>query len=608
MSVIKKVSFVINFVFVILLIGCLPESTINRSPVISVDFTYTVEVGDLTFNLEELISIVDDNDGNIPVTSSMISYNDFSVFVIGSYDVEIIVKDSDNLQAEASVIINVVDTTKPVVTLVGAEEITLTLGDTYSEPGATCTDNYDENCEVVIDDSALDLTTSGSYTITYSASDSSLNEADVVIRTIVVEIVAEPVISLLGPSIIDVEVGDDYIEEGATCKDSIGNDCTVVIDSSGVDTSLLGTYTVTYNASDEFGNDAVEVSRTIQVVDTTNPVITVIGDLTIYLEVGDSYTELGVSCTDNYDSCDVITTSGDFDPNVLGTYIIKYNAVDTSNNNASEVTRTIIVEDNIAPEITLRGDDTLYIDLGSEYIDLGANCIDNYDIVCEVIVDTSTLDLYTLGTYTITYNTSDASGNNADELTRTVTVQDPSERDIGLLGDEVYYILKDSTWGGAGVFVPFDGEYSASVVGSIDTSTVGVYRFLYKINDELNHYSYFERIVNVVEELPEIQNQVSLINMYNHNIDLYLIMVGYDINNDLFLDNVELNGVTDLDLSGLNINHVYFIEYFDDLTSLNLNNNNLYDIDFVVDLPKLNTLLISNNNIGSSDLFDTCES
>ena len=55
----------------------------------------------------------------------------------------------------------------------------------------------------------------------------------------------------------------------------------------------VGQYTVTYNVSDDAGNAASEVTRTVNVTDTTAPVITLVGDAEITVEVGSTYTDLG---------------------------------------------------------------------------------------------------------------------------------------------------------------------------------------------------------------------------------------------------------------------------------------------------------------------------
>ena len=61
---------------------------------------------------------------------------------------------------------------------------------------------------------------------------------------------------------------------------------------NNVDTSTVGEYTVTYNVSDDAGNAATEVTRTVNVTDTTAPVITLVGDAQITVEVGSTYTDL----------------------------------------------------------------------------------------------------------------------------------------------------------------------------------------------------------------------------------------------------------------------------------------------------------------------------
>jgi len=79
-----------------------------------------------------------------------------------------------------------VDTTPPVITLLGDNPLELTVGDTYNEPGATANDNVDGDISgnIVIDDSAVDTNTVGSYEVTYNVSDAAGNAATEVIRTV----------------------------------------------------------------------------------------------------------------------------------------------------------------------------------------------------------------------------------------------------------------------------------------------------------------------------------------------------------------------------------------------------------------------------------------
>ncbi len=84
------------------------------------------------------------------------------------------------------------------------------------------------------------------------------------------------------------------------------------------------------------------------VEDTTPPVITLNGDATITLTQGDTFVDPGVTVTDNVDT-DLEATvtydpAGGVDTSVVGTYTIKYDAVDAAGNEAVQVIRTVIVQ------------------------------------------------------------------------------------------------------------------------------------------------------------------------------------------------------------------------------------------------------------------------
>ena len=63
----------------------------------------------------------------------------------------------------------------------------------------------------------------------------------------------------------------------------------------------MGAYDIHYDVTDSAGNTAVQVTRTVNVVDTTIPVISLIGNDPETVEVGTSYTDAGATFTDNID-------------------------------------------------------------------------------------------------------------------------------------------------------------------------------------------------------------------------------------------------------------------------------------------------------------------
>ena len=76
--------------------------------------------------------------------------------------------------------------------------------------------------------------------------------------------IVPPVITLTGETAVSVPSGAPYTDAGATASDNIDGDITPVA-TSNVNTAVVGSYTVTYNATDFAGNAADPVSRTVTV-------------------------------------------------------------------------------------------------------------------------------------------------------------------------------------------------------------------------------------------------------------------------------------------------------------------------------------------------------
>ena len=119
------------------------------------------------------------------------------------------------------------------------------------------------------------------------------------------------------------------------------------------------------------------------------------------------------------------STSGTVDVSNAGSYTLVYSVSDSGNNFVS-VTRTVIVDplpDTTPPTITLTGSSTVNLTVGDTFTDPGAIATDNIDgdITSSVLISGS-VDTSSAGTYTISYNVSDAAGNAATVVRRTVIV------------------------------------------------------------------------------------------------------------------------------------------------------------------------------------------
>ena len=167
-----------------------------------------------------------------------------------------------------------VDRTPPVITLNGAQNITLTVGDRFGDAGATATDDRDGTVAVTVSGS-VDTSKAGTYTLTYTATDTAGNTSTVT-RTVTVNEAPDtqkPVINLHGGD-VTLTVGDTYTEL-ATANDNKDGDITAnIVRTGSVDTNTAGSYTLTYNVTDTAGNIADTVTRIVTVVDNTSvPVV-----------------------------------------------------------------------------------------------------------------------------------------------------------------------------------------------------------------------------------------------------------------------------------------------------------------------------------------------
>lgn len=78
------------------------------------------------------------------------------------------------------------DTTKPTISLVGDSTINILVEESFTDSGATASDDVDGNLSgSILVTSSVDVSTAGSYTITYSITDAAGNQNSVE-RTVVV--------------------------------------------------------------------------------------------------------------------------------------------------------------------------------------------------------------------------------------------------------------------------------------------------------------------------------------------------------------------------------------------------------------------------------------
>jgi len=82
--------------------------------------------------------------------------------------------------------ITIADQTKPVITLIGEAIVTISKNGTFTDEGATVTDNVDAETTIYATGGEVNTSEAGTYTLTYDYTDAAGNKADTVRRTVIV--------------------------------------------------------------------------------------------------------------------------------------------------------------------------------------------------------------------------------------------------------------------------------------------------------------------------------------------------------------------------------------------------------------------------------------
>ena len=337
-----------------------------------------------------------------------------------------------------------------------------------------------------------------------------------------------PIVTLLGEPEVIIEVGNAYMDPGATAYDEFEGRLDPVRTGT-VDTDTTGIYMYTYTATDAAGNVGT-ATRQIVVLDTTAPEITLNGNSTVTISVGDSYTDAGATAIDNYDGALTPEMSGSVNTSTAGTYTITWTATDAAGN-VGIVTRTVIVQDElpsgdtIAPVVTLNGDNPMYLFEGTPFTDPGATATDNVDGSVNVTVS-GTVDANNAGTYTLTYSARDTAGN-IGMVTRTVNVvacqvynpltgacedelpggdtvapEDTLAPIVTLNGDAMVNVDGNTTYEdlGATAVDDVEGVLTPTMSGNVDTAVADTYSIVWSATDSAGNTGTTTRTVVVGPE------------------------------------------------------------------------------------------------------------
>lgn len=205
-------------------------------------------------------------------------------------------------------------------------------------------------------------------------------------------------------------------------QDTEGQSYPLAVKENSVNLKRPGQYEVVYTATLK-SRDVLEETRTVVVVDTTAPTLTLSGDKALDLEVGMTYSEPGYQTKDNAEGAVSVTVSQPLTGmKTVGTYQLAYTARDAANNVTTD-SRTVTVSDTTAPTITLKGSAEMTLTTDQVYEEAGYTTADEGGNVT-VTVQSILPSPLSVGTYSITYVATDEAGLTA-QATRIIKVVAP---------------------------------------------------------------------------------------------------------------------------------------------------------------------------------------
>ena len=182
--------------------------------------------------------------------------------ILGTYS--IYYDSTDTIGNNATQVIRTVivsATVPPIIILIGDNPQTILLGAGYTELGAITSDG-----SLVTVNSIEFVDAVGTYSIYYDSTNTAGTSAVQVVRTVHVVGGPPPIITLTGANPQTIILGDGYTELGATTND----DSPVTVNSDEF-IDVVGTYSIYYDSTNTSGTSALQVVRTVHVINTPPP-------------------------------------------------------------------------------------------------------------------------------------------------------------------------------------------------------------------------------------------------------------------------------------------------------------------------------------------------
>ena len=332
----------------------------------------------------------------------------------GTYTLTYTAKDSADNAGSATLTVNVVDTTPPVLNLPAPiTAFASATGDATVTFSASATDNAVGTPTVTCDLLSPATVGIGVTTVTCTATDAEGNTSAPGTFTITVIDNTPPSFTALPTSITAsaVDANGAVVNYTVIAIDNSGLTPTIVCTRGPGSVFPIGTTPVSCTATDGSGN-AQTGGFPVTVSDDTDPIVTLIGDNPLEVTAGLPFSDPGATATDNVGVVGGVTVTGAVNTAVPGSYTLTYTARDAAGNEGT-ATRQVNVVDRTPPVITVPSSDVeaRMTSLAGATVDYVVTIDDDVDPAPSLSCSPASGSLFPLGKTAVTCNGSDASGN-----------------------------------------------------------------------------------------------------------------------------------------------------------------------------------------------------
>ena len=332
------------------------------------------------------------------------------------------------------------------VTISVRTEFKATDGETYfkycSSSSPTCTPN--KEVRKSSGDVTISTQSKNTYACAVSIADTGSQSDVVCVGPFKIDN-TPPELTIPGNENLDSLVTTYDFNKGVSAKDNLVNESDITIERTGnISLGTLGSYTITYKATDLAGNE-ISKTRTVTVVDVTKPSIELAvtgspfnsnGWSKTNLTVKATTSDLGGSGVKSYTYCvnsskctpstKVTTLSQNITTNIESktAYICAYSTDGAGNKSETSCIGPYKI-DKTKPTMSYNNPITIGTSVKTYSLLTGVTFSDNYTLSTELDVDTTGNVSYGVsGTYNVTHSVTDLAGNNTTETRKLVIVDD----------------------------------------------------------------------------------------------------------------------------------------------------------------------------------------